>query len=208
MFVSVHKKPESCSALKNECLEAAEDGDCAFVSTNDAVCAELAAAIALEGQEKVPITMIVEFRHLLPSASSVVGNLWTVLEFWPRASLAGAADIRRWLPHITKEMIEWHLGQAMIGMNPSWPGQLMMNSWVKAFQLRKFVFASAPTDMMVGAFMMRQRAQGMIPRGISYCIALPRAGGGVKLAALLPEAAVEQLRGNGYSDVVNAMPAV
>ena len=57
--------------------------------------------------------MIVEFRHLLAGAGSVVGNLWTVLEFWPRASLAGAADIRRWLPEVSKEMIEWHLGQAM-----------------------------------------------------------------------------------------------
>ena len=140
-------------------------------------------------------------------AGTVVGNLWTVLEFWPRASLAGAADIRRWLPHISKDMIEWHLGQAMIGMNPSWPGQLMMNSWVKAFQLPKLSFGSAPSDMMVGAYMMGQRAQGMIPRGISYCIALPRASGGVKLAALLPESAIEKIKSNGHSNSVTAVAA-
>ena len=138
----------------------------------------------------------------------MVLGLVSILEFWPRASLAGAADIRRWLPHISKEMIEWHLGQAMIGMNPGWPGQMMMNSWVKAFRLPELAFASAPTDMMVGAHMMRQRAQGMIPRGISYCIALPRAGGGVKLAALLPESAVEKMRGNGNGNEVTAVAAV
>ena len=53
MFVSVHKSPEPAVRSRNGVWKLRGKG-VAFVSTNDAVCAELAAAIALKGQRRCP----------------------------------------------------------------------------------------------------------------------------------------------------------
>ena len=72
VLLSVTKSAEECAALKARCVEAAA-GEVRFVSTNDAVCAELAASLGLEG-EHVPFGLLLDFRKAI-GAESVFGNM-------------------------------------------------------------------------------------------------------------------------------------
>lgn len=190
VVMSVRKSADECKALKARCLEAAGlEGS--SVSTNDALCAELAASLGLDA-DRVPISLLMDYRTCL-GAEAVFGNLWTSLELCIRNSLAGAVDIREGLPIAqSAEFVKWLAGQ---GANPAWPGKLMMNTWTKALQLSELAFAGPAADVMLGAPMLEQRLAMMAPAGVSYVIGLPQSDGGVKLVGVLPAAASERLTG-------------
>ena len=113
---------EEIAGLKRVCDEVAGgDGGasgCGLmsgVSTNDVTCAELVCSLGLE-DERVPVTMIMEYRGLV-GATNVFSDMWTTAEFYPRNSLAAAADIRKSLKHAqSRDFLEWHLGQSFGGM--------------------------------------------------------------------------------------------
>jgi hypothetical protein len=60
---------------------------------------------------------------------------------------------------------------------------------------------------MLGKPMMAQRAAMMGKQGVSYCIALPCPGGGVKVAAIFAEAAGKQLQAQEGGPDVHMIPA-
>ena len=188
VLFSATKSAEECASLKARCVEAAA-GEVSFVSTNDALCAELAASLGLDG-EHVPFGLLVDFRSAI-GAEAVFGNMWTTVEVLARNSLAGAADVRQSLPVAqSPEFIRWNAGQ---GANMAWPGKLLLNTWTKAFKLADLAFACAPSDVMLGAPMLEQRMAMMAPAGVCYVIMLPQSDGGVKILGVMPAAAVEKL---------------
>lgn len=194
------KAAEEIAGLKSVCDEVAGgDGGasgCGLmsgVSTNDVTCAELVCALGLQA-ERVPVSMVIEYRGLV-GAPNVFSNVWTTAEFYPRNSLAAAADIRKLVKHAqTKEFLEWHLGQSMNGMNMAWKPKIFMNTWMKAFKLSDLTFAAPCVDVSLGAPMMEARAAGTVPQGCCYCIVLPQTDGGLKAHAIMPEAAAERIR--------------
>lgn len=198
VLLSHVKTAAQCAALKEQCKAAAGGGGAAQrLSTNDAVCAELVAALGMEG-EQVPISMLLDFRPLV-GAETCLGNMWTSLEFLVTNSLSAAADIRAAMPVAqSAEFVRWQVGQ---GANASWPAVLLMNSWAKAFDLSSLGFASEAADMMAGAPFLQQRAAMMAPVGISYCIALPQSDGGLKVVGVVPDAAAQRLHAAGSGRV-------
>ena len=188
---SATKTKAECEALKAACLAVAAAADGAFVSTNDAVCAELAASIAPEGVDHLPVGLLMDYRAHVGGEGYVLGNLWCTLELLVRSSPAGAVDIREALPIAQSgEFVRWLCGQ---GANPAWPGKLMMNSWSKAFRLAEIAFEGAAADVMLGAPMLEQRLAMMAPAGVSYVITLPQADGGIKAVGVLPADAAQKL---------------
>jgi len=195
------KSAADCKALKAACLTAAAAPTGAFVSTNDALCAELCVALGLEGVERVPFGLIMDYRaHVgVDGAASpyLFGNLWCTLELLVRNSLAGAVDIREALRHAQgAEFIKWFMGQ---GANRQFGARLMMNTWVKAFRLAELAFEVPAADMMVGAPFLEQRLAMMAPAGVNYVIALPQADGGIKAVGVLGRSATERLTGKMHT---------
>ena len=160
------------------------------LSTNDVLAAELVSCHKIEG-EVFAMSMLLEYRKQL-NASNVFGNMWTGIEFVTKKTLAAAGDIRSALqPAMTKEFVEWHLGQGW--STKPWPAKLFLNSWTKAFKLPNLGFAGEVSDMMLGETMLRDRAKGMAPMGIGYCICLPQSDGGVKVVGVLSEGVANRL---------------
>ena len=187
------KSVAECRALKVACLEVAgTKAEGGFVSTNDAVCAELAASLGHERMDHVPVGLLMDYRPYV-GGEGVLGNLWFTLELLVRSSLAGAVDIRKALPNAqSAAFVRWLAGQ---GANPAWPGVLMMNTWTKALKLAELTFEVAVADVMVGAPMLEQRLAMMAPAGVSYAITLPQVDGGIKSVGVLPAHAAEKLTG-------------
>lgn len=187
------KSLAECKALKAACLKAAgTTAEGAFVSTNDAVCAELAASLGKEGMEHVPLGLLMDYRPYV-GGEAVLGNLWFTLELLVRRSLAGAVDIREALPNAqSADFVRWLAGQ---GANPAWPAKLMMNTWAKAFKLADLTFEVAAAAVMLGAPMLEQRLSMMTPAGVNYVITLPQADGGIKSVGVLAAHAAEKLTG-------------
>lgn len=191
------KSAAECKALKAACLEAAEAPTDAFVSMNDALCAELCVSLGMEGVERVPFGLIMDYRAQAGADGSsspyVFGNVWCTLELLVRNSLAGAADIRSALPHArSPEFVKWFRAQ---GPNPAFAAKLMMNTWAKAFRLAELTFEGPAADLMVGAPFLEQRLAMMAPAGVNYVIALPQVDGGIKAVGVLATSATERLTG-------------
>lgn len=193
VFVTAVRDPPTIADLKQACARQWEDAEGrpleGHLSTNDVLCAELIDCCGIPG-EKFALSMIMEYRSLV-GAETAFGNMWTGLEFVTKNSLAAAGDIRSALPGgMSKEWVEWHMGQ---GMALTWPGKLFMNSWTKALVLSEMSLAGPVQDVMLGLPMLQERATGMAPRGLSYCINLPQSNGGVKMVAIMAKAAGERL---------------
>ena len=214
VLLSLVKSFDECAALKRACLCVAESAEAAapaavcdevpFVSTNDAVCGEVVAALGAPadagaadaaGDSRFAMSMVFDFRPAL-GAEAVFGNMWTSLEFLVPPSLAAAAEIRGALAGVARDadFVRWNAAQ---GANYAWPAKLMMNTWTKAFALRDLAFAAPPEDVMLGRPMLEQRAAMMAPQGIAYCITLPQSDGGVKVVGLMPDAAAQRLGSSG-----------
>ena len=118
--------------------------------------------------------------------------MWTVIEFVTKNSLAAAGDIRSSLqPAKTKEYVEWHLGQEWPGK--TWPANLIICSWTKAFKLPKLGLAGEASDIMLEETMVKERANVMAPIGMGCCHCLPQSDGGVKVVGFLSEGVANRL---------------
>jgi hypothetical protein len=203
MYACLKWNAMQCAALKAAALQANTQTGVTFVSTNDAICAEIASAVSqtfegdpeFKGDASVPLSMIVDHRRVTSEARSppVFGNVFTSLEIMCHPSPAAAGNVRKALSvGMDKGFITWSLGQ---GHNMAFKARVLVNSWCPAFKMDHLVFAGPAEDMMLGKPMLAQRAAGMVPQGVNYCIALPVAGGGVKVAGVLAEAAGTALQG-------------
>jgi hypothetical protein len=190
VLLSLVKSADECASIKAQCVAAAKV-EVAFLSTNDAVCAEVVTSLGLEA-DQIPMNMLLDYRHLV-GGKTVFGNCWMSLELLVSNSLAAAADIRSTLPVAqSADFVRWQMGQ---GGNASWTGKLFMNTWTKAFKLADLTFANPAADVMVGIPMLQTRAAMMAPVGVSYCITLPQRDGGLKMVGVMPAAAAEKLVG-------------
>jgi hypothetical protein len=77
VLLSLTKTVEECKALKARCMEAkSAEIDVPFLSTNDAVVAELASSLGMES-EKVPLSMLYDFRREV-GGETLFGNSWVM----------------------------------------------------------------------------------------------------------------------------------
>jgi hypothetical protein len=195
MHVCYKRSKTEIASLKEQCMSAAGVHD-VQISTNDAITAELVTALGCK-EEEIPIGTIKEFRKLV-GAATVFANMWCPIDLLVRNSLAAAIDMRKALPSAdSAEFIRWSIGQCIGGGNYAWKSKLTVNTWAKAFALKDIAFDVEASDVMLGHPMMRVRAQMMAPAGICYSIVLPARDGGVKVAAVLPEAAAKKLQADG-----------
>ena len=173
-------------------------GDCEDAAQAVRAQAEIATAVSttyaadpnFASAASVPLAMIADVRRFV-GASNVFGNMFTGVEMLVQPSPAGAGDIRKALASLDGDSVRWVLGQ---GYNMAFQAKVLMNSWCRSLDLSALSFAGPVGSIMLGAPMMAQRASMMAPAGTSYCIALPTPDGGVKVAAVLAEAAANVLQ--------------
>jgi len=201
MYFCMKKNPDICKALKVKCMQE-KTTDVAFVSTNDAVTAEIIAAVDIEEDAEnndatsVGLAMVMDYRDCL-GAKNVIGNMHTFLAFPVHHSLAAASDIRKALPVAQdKEFVKWLIGQ---GQRPPFTldVKLVITSWTQAMKLGDLTFAGPVGDMMLGKPMLAERATLFGPRGTSYVVVLPMSNGGVKVAGVCSEATGKKLKDAG-----------
>lgn len=214
VYVTITKTAGECQSLKAKCLEKRNpNSTITFVSTNDAIAAEIAASLACEyedsdganfnGGASFPMSLVMDYRSLI-GCPNTFGNLFTSVEVLVHQTPAAASEIRAALI-IAQDggFVRWSVGQ---GANAHFPGRFIMNSWTKAFDLQELAFNSPVSDMMLGTPMLAERAGMMGTRGITYCIALPMPAGGIKAVGVYAEEAFKRIKESGTSRNVTALP--